>query len=120
MASTESGAIQLRQDGYLYGYLPDGRKRGHVYPAFQAWAGIYGEPLRQVLQALGNAEGWQIDDFFADESLDLGGITPVEALLGQAFLHRGEPSGQAAAVLGLPPDKRQARVVDAANGWLRR
>lgn len=111
---------KLRQDGYLYGYLPDGRKRGRVYPAFQAWAGIYGEPLRQVLQTLGDAGGPQIDDFFADELLSLGGITPVEALLGQAFLHRGEPSSQAAEVMGLPPDKRLARIVTAARGWAQR
>lgn len=110
---------KLRQDGYLYGYLPDGRKRGRVYPAFQAWAGIYGEPLRQVLEALGDAEGWQIDDFFAGEQLELGGVTPVEALLGKAFLHRGEPSGQGAEVMGLPPAKRLARVIEVAKRWLR-
>lgn len=108
---------RLRQDGYLYGYLPDGRKRGRVYPAFQAWAGIYGEPLRQVLQALGSAEGWQMDEFFAGEPLALGGVTPVEALLGRAFLHRREASGLAAVVLGMPPDKRLARVVGAARSW---
>lgn len=111
---------RLRHGGYLYGYLPDGRKRGRVYPAFQAWAGIYGEPLRQVLQALGSAQGWQMDEFFAGEPLALGGVTPVEALLGQAFLHRGEPSGLATEVLGLPPDKRLARVVEAARSWSRR
>lgn len=108
---------KLRQDGYLYGYLPDGRKRGRVYPAFQAWAGIYGEPLRQVLQALGSAEGWQMDEFFAGEPLALGGVTPVEALLGQAFLHRSEPTGLPAEVLGLPPALRLERVIAAAKDW---
>lgn len=111
---------KLRHDGYLYGYLPNGRKRGRVYPAFQAWAGIYGEPLRQVLQALGSAKGRQIDDFFAGEPIALGGVTPVEALLGQAFLRRGEPTGLAAEVMALPPDKRLDRVVATAKDWDRR
>lgn len=111
---------KLRQDGYLYGYLPNGRKRGRVYPAFQAWAGIYGEPLRQVLQAFEGAKGSALDDFFAGESLYLGGITPVEALLGQPFLHRGESSGLAAEVLSLPPAQRLDHVIAAAKDWDRR
>lgn len=111
---------RLRLAGHLYGYLPDGRRRGRVYPAFQAWGGIFGEPLHQVLLAIGEAEDGQIDDFFDGDIPALGGITPVEALLGRAFLHRGEPSGQAGEVLGQSPAQRLARVVDAAKAWANR
>lgn len=110
---------RLRLAGHLYGYLPDGRRRGRVYPAFQAWGGIFGEPLRQVLLAIGDTEDERLNDFFDGEILALGGITPVEALLGRSFQHRGEPSPQAREILSQSAAQRLARVVDEAKAWRR-
>lgn len=70
-----------------------------------------------MLQALEGANDSQLDNFSAREPLNLGGITTVEALLGQAFLHRGEPSGLAAELLALLPAQRLERVIVAAKDW---
>jgi hypothetical protein len=69
--------------GELFSVLRPGRKRGREYPAFQAWSGIAGKPLAKVLAALGSTGGTVAYGFFTSPNDLLGGLTPVEALIGK-------------------------------------
>ena len=69
--------------GELFSVLRTGRKRGREYPAFQAWSGIAGKPLAKVLAALGSASGAVAYGFFTSPTDLLGGVTPIEVLIGK-------------------------------------
>jgi len=69
--------------GELFSVLRPGRKRGREYPAFQAWSGIAGKPLAEVLAALGSTSGTVAYGFFTSPTDLLGGLTPIEALIGK-------------------------------------
>lgn len=94
--------VRLREkDGVLFSVLPAGRLRGRLYPAFQAWDGIVGEPLAYVLGFLRGLAGDQHLAFFGRPNADLQMLTPIEVMLGQlleprdlsdagmAILHQG-------------------------------
>lgn len=99
MSAGEIGAVlgglsdetvrQRERAGELFSILRPGRKRGREYPAFQAWPSVTGLPLQRVLRELRQLSGTDIYGFFAAESDLLGGLTPVEALVGKLLLPRG-------------------------------
>jgi hypothetical protein len=43
----------LEQGGALFAVVPPGQQSGRAYPAFQAWPSLAGDPLKQILDALG-------------------------------------------------------------------
>jgi hypothetical protein len=104
-------------DGELFSVLPSGRTRGRLYPELQAWSGINGDPLHAVLAALrdaGAADGSSAYIFFAGVTDLLGGLTPVEALVGQLLRHR--PLDPAVSkFLGRPAPERLNSVIEAAK-----
>lgn len=71
-------------EGKLFAVLGPGRKRGREYPMFQVWPGIAGKPLETVLEALGSLEGPQAYQFMTTPGDFLGGLTPIEVLVGDA------------------------------------
>ncbi|WP_157360078.1 hypothetical protein [Caldimonas brevitalea] len=105
---------QRERAGELFSILRPGRKRGREYPAFQAWTGIAGEPLNRVLAALGRPNGPSAYLFFTSPIDLLGGLTPIEALLGRLPLARDlEP--EAADLLGRTAEERLSSVLRAAE-----
>jgi hypothetical protein len=105
------------QEGALFSVLASGRTRGRLYPAFQAWEGIVGEPLRAVLIALrdaGAASGSTAHVFFAGATDLLGNLTPVEALLGKLLASRPlDPAVM--SFLARPLTERLEAVIAAAK-----
>ncbi len=71
-------------DRTLIAVLAPGRKRGREYPMFQAWPGVAGKPLEAVLDALGRPEGPEAYQFMTTPSDFLGGLSPIEVLVGDA------------------------------------
>lgn len=94
--------------GELFSILRPGRKRGREYPAFQAWEGVGGAPLKEILAALGRPTGPVAYAFFTSAQDTLAGLSPLEALVGltprevspeaQEFLRAGAPERLAALV----------------------
>lgn len=101
-------------DGTLIAVLAPGRKRGREYPLFQAWPGVAGKPLEIVLEALGRPAGAEAYQFMTSPSDFLGGLTPVEVLVGDA-----PPDAQLATgareFLQQDDEVRLRAVVDAAS-----
>lgn len=105
------------QEGALFSVLASGRTRGRLYPAFQAWEGIVGEPLRAVLGALrdaGAASGSTAHVFFSGVTDLLGNLTPVEVLLGRLLTTRSIDFA-VMSLLESPPAERLAAVIKAAK-----
>jgi hypothetical protein len=107
--------VRLRERRHaLFSTLPPGRERGREYPAFQAWPGVAGAPLRQVLRALNQPDGAAAYGFFSSTAPELEGLTPVEALCGQLVEHR--PLGVGAqALLAADADMRLDAICGAAR-----
>ncbi len=105
---------QRERAGELFSILRPGRKRGREYPAFQAWAGIAGQPLAQVLAALGEASSTADYGFFTSTTDSLGGLTPIETLLGRLTTARSL-NRQTQQLLGAPAAERLQGVVKAAE-----
>jgi hypothetical protein len=101
----------------VFSVLRPGRKRGREYPAFQAWPGIAGAPLARMLSALGMPAaglGTAAYGFFTSPTDLLGGLTPIEAMLGRLTATRQlEPETQ--ALLAATPEERLEAVVKAAE-----
>lgn len=102
------------QAGELFSFLRSGRKRGREYPVFQTYTGIAGEPLKRVLAALGCPDGAAAYAFFTSPLDSLGGLSPVEALIGATGR---EVSVEARAFLAAPAGHRLQTVVDAAQTY---
>lgn len=100
-------------EGKLFAVLGPGRKRGREYPMFQAWPGIAGKPLETVLEALGSLEGPQAYQFMTTPGDFLGGLTPIEVLVGDAPEGADLAPG-AREFLTQDDDVRLRAVVDAA------
>ena len=56
---------------------------GRLYPTFQAWDGLVGEPLAHVLGFLHGLAGDQKLAFFGRPNADLQMLTPIEVMLAQ-------------------------------------
>jgi hypothetical protein len=110
--------------GELFSILRPARKRGVEYPAFQAWPGIAGEPLAKTLAALGagadptGATGVPSSTlayaFFTSRTELLGGLTPIEVLLGQLTTARAIDADDQ-ALLDASAAERLEVVVNAAR-----
>jgi hypothetical protein len=107
--------------GELFAILRPGRKRGGEYPAFQAWPGIAGEPLAKTLAALASGQpvGMRAAStlaytFFTSRTELLGGLTPIEVLLGRLTQAR-VLEAEVQALLGAPAAERLEAVVRAAQ-----
>jgi len=111
--------VWLREkDGALFSVLPSGRRRGRLYPAFQALDGIVGEPLASVLLTLRGATGNQHLSFFRQRRGDLDALTPVEVMLGQ-LLEPRDQTRAAKLLLMMEPIQRNKRVTAAAMSFQR-
>lgn len=106
------------KDGALFSVLPAGRRRGRLYPAFQAMDGVVGEPLARVLSTLAELPGERQLSFFRQRCGDLEGLTPVEVMLGHALEQR-ELTQAAAALAVSQPRTRHAAVLRAAKHFCR-
>lgn len=103
------------QAGELFSILRPGRKRGKEYPAFQAWEGIAGEPLKQLLDALRRPTGPGAYAFFTSPQATLAGLSPIEALLG--FCRAQGVSDEVREFLGKSEPQRLAAVIAAARTY---
>jgi hypothetical protein len=82
-------SVRLRERaGKLFSILRPGRKRGREYPAFQGWPEIAGEPLERALAALTPAHLAAAYGFFTAPTDLLGGLSPIEVMLGSALSER--------------------------------
>ena len=100
--------------GELFSVLRPGRKRGREYPTFQTWEGVAGEPLKDILAALGRPSGPAAYAFFTSAQDTLAGLSPLEALVG---LTPREVSPEAQAFLRAGAPERLAVVVQAAQTY---
>jgi hypothetical protein len=108
--------------GELFSILRPARKRGVEYPAFQAWPGIAGEPLAKTLAALGAGADPAVGvpsstlayAFFTSRTELLGGLTPIEVLLGQLTTARAIDADDQ-ALLDASAAERLEVVVNAAR-----
>lgn len=100
--------------GALFSILRPGRKRGREYPAFQTWEGVAGEPLKDILAALGRPSGPAAYAFFTSAQDTLAGLSPLEALVG---LTPREVSPEAQEFLRAGAPERLAVVVQAAQTY---
>jgi hypothetical protein len=100
--------------GELFSILRPGRKRGREYPAFQAWEGVAGAPLKEILTALDRPAGPVAYAFFTSAQDTLAGLSPVEALVG---LTPREVSPEAQEFLRAGAPERLAVVVQAAQSY---
>jgi hypothetical protein len=100
--------------GELFSILRPGRKRGREYPAFQTWEGVAGEPLKDILAALGRPSGPVAYAFFTSAQDTLAGLSPLEALVG---LTPREVSPEAQEFLRAGAPERLAVVVQAAQTY---
>ena len=110
--------VQLERERKVFS-VPEADWRVRVYPAFQAWPGVAGEPLATVLAALEAAEEDDIYFFFAGQQPDLGTMTPVEVLYGRVrFPVRKSLRQDDAEILALPAEARLRGVCGAAKVYL--
>lgn len=100
--------------GELFSILRPGRKRGREYPAFQAWEGVAGSPLKEILTALDRPSGPVAYAFFTSPQDTLGGLSPLETLVG---LTPREVSPEAQEFLCAGAPERLAVVVQAAQTY---
>lgn len=105
---------QRERAGVLFSVLRPGRKRGREYPAFQAWPGVAGEPLERALAALGPVSGVAAYGFFTSPTDLLGGLTPIEALVGRLTARR-VVDAETPSLLAAPASQRLDAVEKAAQ-----
>lgn len=112
---------QREKAGELFSILRPGRKRGREYPAFQAWPGVGGAPLQKVLaklRAWPTITGADTYGFFSTPTELLGGLTPIEALIG-ALSPSARPVGDGARnLLAAPDESRLDAVLQAAEAFI--
>jgi hypothetical protein len=110
-------AVRLRENNReVFSVLKAGRKRGREYPAFQAWEGIVGDPLKEVLGALKELDGAAAYGFFSVRSHELADLTPVEVLHG-ALTRARVLAPESVALLNEPHALRLEAVLAAAKAY---
>jgi hypothetical protein len=108
---------QRERAGELFSILRPGRKRGREYPAFQSWPGVEGEPQTRVLRALRPASNAAVYGFFSSPMARLGGLTPIEIMVGRMTSARAvDPAAR--ELLDAPPDERLEVVLKAAESYI--
>lgn len=105
---------QRERAGKLFSILRPGRKRGREYPAFQAWPEVAGEALESTLVALGGAGGTAAYGFFTSPTDLLGGLTPIETLIGRLTSTRAV-APESRSLLAAPAAARREAVLQAAR-----
>ncbi|VTU44896.1 hypothetical protein [Variovorax sp. RA8] len=111
---TDETVRNREQAGELFSILRPGRKRGREYPVFQAWEGVAGEPLKQVLEALGRPSGPAAYGFLTSPQDTLAGLTPLEALVG---VTGREVAPEAQEFLSSDAGDRRAAVLESAQTY---
>lgn len=107
--------VRLREKGNeLFSILRPGRKRGREYPAFQAWPGIVGTPLKQILAQLKPSDAFGAYAFFSSPNELLLGLTPIEVLSGSVTKTRSVTL-DARNLLASPEEDRLNAVREAAR-----
>jgi len=106
------------QNGELFSILKPARKRGREFPAFQTDEHIWGEPLKRTLAALGYtpSSGAAAYGFFTSQNDLLGGLTPIELLLGRLLPER-EIEEEVRSLLFSSPSRRQKLVEETAEAY---
>lgn len=118
---SEEAVRQRHQAGKLIAILSQGRERGRGFPIFQAWDGITGAPLEQILKALGyEGPGKAVDgadafQFFTSRNELLGGFTPVEVLTGAGVPDPDD--AEATEFLAKPHQERVDFVASVARAF---
>lgn len=116
---SEEAVRQRLQAGKLIAILSAGRERGRGFPIFQAWDGIAGAPLEQILKALDyEGPGKAVDaagafQFFVSRNDLLGDFTPVEVLTGAGVPDPDDV--EAAEFLAKPHQERLEFVTSVAR-----
>lgn len=109
--------VRLReQAGELFSIVRPQRNRGREYPAFQAWPGVAGEPLAQVLAILRPHGGTAAYGFFTSPNEELVGLSPIEVLIARVTNAR-ELDKHTALLLSAPANERIAVVMEAASAY---
>lgn len=110
-------AVRNRErNGELFSILRSGRKRGREYPTFQSWRGIVGRPLTTTLKALDTQDGAHAYSFFTSPTDLLGGLTPIEVMVGRAP-RSGNIEDEAWLVLEAGAEARVETVIRAAQTY---
>lgn len=86
----EEQILEREASGVLFSIVRPARMRGREYPAFQAWPGIAGVPLAQILKVLGAPAtgGPAAYGFFTSKNDLLVDLTPIEVMVGRLTLQR--------------------------------
>lgn len=119
MGVSEEAVRQRLRAGKLIAILTAGRERGRGFPIFQAWSGIAGAPLEQILKAMGyNDPGKAVDaadafQFFIGRNDLLSNFTPVEVLTGACVSHPADT--EAAEFFAKPHQERLEFVTSVAR-----
>lgn len=112
---SEEAVQQLEASGELFSIMRPGG-RGREYPAFQAWDGIAGKALADILRLLQPASGAMAFGFFSGKTMDLEDCAPIEILLGKLLAKR--PLRQTAhKLLQASYDERLAYVQGSAVAY---
>jgi len=89
------------------------------FPVFQSWAGIRGEKLTRVLDALSPCSrlgGTAPYQFFAGTTDMLLGLTPVEVMVGRELYGR-QLDADARHLLAMSDEQRLTAVLAAARSY---
>ncbi|MGF6571131.1 NAD-specific glutamate dehydrogenase [Paraburkholderia sp. GAS333] len=105
----------LEAAGELFSVSAPSKKHSRGYPSFQAWERIAGEPLQRILNTLGrDVSGPNAFSFFRSVTDLLGGLSPVECLVGGLTASRELPD-EALKLLAADAGERLGAVLDAAS-----
>lgn len=91
LGESEQSVRSRENSGELFSIWRASRNRGQEYPTFQAWPGVVGDSLTQILAALvplGQPHpvgGTAAYGFFTSPTDLLGGLSPLELLLGRVI-----------------------------------
>lgn len=108
--------LQKENEGELFSVVFPRISPHRAFPAFQAWPGVAGQPLIAVLEALATKVhgGTLAYGFFGGRNDLIGGLTPLEMLIGGLTTSRSLDTWVIDA-LELSAKDRLAAVLNAAN-----
>lgn len=114
---SRADVLERERAGELFSVRRPARLRACEYPAFQAWPGIAGLPLRRVMRVLAPLGATDVYGFFAAPTELLGGLTPIEALTGKWAVGIGgrSPDAEAQGLLASPMPERLEAVLQAGR-----
>jgi len=114
---SETAVLEREHAGELFSVRRPARQRACEYPAFQAWPGIAGLPLRRVMRVLAPLGATDVYGFFAAPTELLGGLTPIEALTGRWAVGTGNRAldAEAQGLLASPMPERLEAVLHAGQ-----